>query len=86
MRCQPRCDVTYIRTIVVIGIGYYYNRLVSTCGNSTACCLLNQEACCSPLLYLASLLPPLQTHHWRKLAQHAQTLNTLIINMKEVTN
>ena len=23
MRCQPRCDVTYIRTVVV-GIEYYY--------------------------------------------------------------
>ena len=48
-------------------------KLVSTCGNSTACCLLNQEACCSPLLYLASLLhPPPPTHPWRKLVQHAQ--------------
>ena len=25
MRCQPRCDVTYIHTvIVVVGIEYYY--------------------------------------------------------------
>ena len=27
MRCQPRCDVTYIRTVVVVvGIEYYYVR------------------------------------------------------------
>ena len=27
MRCQPRCDVTYIRTVIVVvivGIEYYY--------------------------------------------------------------
>ena len=24
MGCQPRCDVTYIRTVVVVGIEYYY--------------------------------------------------------------
>ena len=58
--------------------------LVYTCGNSTACLATKQEACCSPLLHLASLLPPPPlTHRWRKLAQ--QTQNTLI-SMKEATN
>ena len=33
--------------------------LVYTCGNSTACLATKQEACCSPLLHLASLLLPL---------------------------
>ena len=41
--------------------------------HSLHCCLLNQEACCSPLLYLASLLLPPPTHPWRKLAQQHKT-------------
>ena len=24
MRCQPRCDVTYTHTYIVVGIEYYY--------------------------------------------------------------
>ena len=35
--------------------------------------LLNQEACCSPLLYLASLLPPPPP----QLAQHAHNTKHL---------
>ena len=37
----------------------YYKILVYTCGNSTACLATKQEACCSLLLHLASLLLPL---------------------------
>ena len=30
MGCQPRCDVTYIRTVIVVGIEYYYVRYHTT--------------------------------------------------------
>ena len=58
--------------------------LVSTCGNSTACCLVTKAG--SPLLYLASLLPPPPQHTpGGSLFSMLTTQNTLI-NMKEATN
>ena len=63
---------------------HIYNKLVSTCGNSTACLATKAGSLLLPLLHLASLLPPPPSNTPLEEACSA-TQNTLI-NMKEVTN
>ena len=63
-----------------------YTQLVSTCGNSTACCLVTKPGSLllPPPLFSKPVAPP-PTIPWRKLAQHAHNTKHLV-NMKEATN
>ena len=62
------------------GIYVYLCTLVSTCGNSTACCLVTKAGSLllpPPLFSKPVAPPPSPTHPWRKLIQHAQNTKHL---------